>query len=300
MAINSILKVNCFKAFGLYFWLPVRTQYRNLAMVIIIIIIIIILGNWKPRKPLQFYIFKFCFIFWLNFASKKTPRSPNVKTKLWGGGGGGLQIIILKGKKRQLWYYSRGQIHTNQVRSWMTWRLESGSCDYSRGQFTNQSRSWMTWQLESRSCPYCRGQFTNQSTSWITWRLDNWDPVIEGSIHEPVELLKGVAARIEMLWSLEGSNHKPVEILNDVAARIEMLGHYSRGQITNQLRSWMMWRLESRWCDYLRGQIMNQSRSWMMWWLESRCCDYSRGKFTSQSRSCMEATINRDPEWRGG
>jgi hypothetical protein len=182
----------------------------------------------------------------------------------------------------------------------MTWRLESGSGDYSRGQFTNQSRSLMTWQLESRSCPYWRGKFTNQSTSWMTWRLDNWDPVIEGSNHEPVEILKGVAARIEMLWSLEGSNHKPVEILNDVAARIEMLGDYSRGQITNQSRSWMMWWLESRCCDYLRGQIINQSRSWMMWWLESRCCDYSRGEFTSQSRSCREAARNRDPEWRGG
>jgi hypothetical protein len=196
--------------------------------------------------------------------------------------------------------YSRGQIHTNQLRSWMTWRLESGSSDYSRGQFTNQSRSWMTWQLESRSCRYWRGQFTTQLTSLMTWRLDNWDPLIEGSIHEPVEILKGVAARIEILWSLEGLNHKPVEILNDVAARIEMLGDYSRGQITNRSRSWMMWRLESRCCGYLRGQIMNQSRSWMMWWLESRCCDYSRGEFTSQSRSCMEAARNRDSEWRGG
>lgn len=243
----------------------------------------------------------FVSYFLLNFASKKTPRSPQRQKKAlcWVGGGATnnkferkkecLVVILLQGSDS---HEPVEILNDMAFRIRIVWLLE--------GPITNQSRFLMTWQLESRSCPYWRGKFTNQSTSWMTWRLDNWDPVIEGSNYEPVEIRKGVAARIEMLWSLEGSNHKPVEILNDVAARIEMLGAYSRGQITNRSRSWMMWQLESRCCDYLRGQIMNQSRSWMMWWLESRCCDYSRGEFTSQSISCMEAARNRDPEWRGG
>jgi hypothetical protein len=80
-----------------------------------------------------------------------------------------------------------------------------------------------------------------------------------------------VAARIEMMWLLEGSNHEPVEILNDVVARIEMLW-LLEGQIHKPVkilhgsnyksRSWMTWRLESRCHYYSRGEIKNRSRSW--------------------------------------
>jgi len=72
-------------------------------VIIIIIIIMIFLAIENPKNHINSIFSNFVSYFLLNFASKKTPRSPQRQKKaLWGGVGGGATNNKFERKKEWL------------------------------------------------------------------------------------------------------------------------------------------------------------------------------------------------------